>query len=947
MSEQISKLTPNRDLQAYFLTPSAIAALSSATSTGFVLSGKWRQQFDWAVVEWNRDNVFEHPSLRNLPDGDLSGLTLTYQESRTGCIPFQSNLFPVVTWDRLRLWVANNDGTDTIYYVNLLNYAVPVSESTASASATMTLVASPGVGNRVGLAFLEEHYYYTVAATDELSDIAAGIAAAISAFSSDFKGVASGPSVTVSWQGSTGNHNLDGANGNRISLYGFAENGTAVWQSPGAVFSGGVFPSTYQVTLDFGQLMGTTSSAPITSSTALVQVPTTNVRKVRWTWQADLQLGEFVQTEFQVAVSSWSVAGANRLYSVAGPGSRRIEDTDSGVSFSGDWTLETGNYSNSKVHYTTTASDSVTITYTEATPHQLYLGTRRFTSAPQINITIDGGTVQQTTLTLSQEDVLVRYPLGSIAAGPHTVTISNADNGQSLYFDFLEIAHPSNDLPDFTPNSQLALATDWDTYHSQSLPAERTAWLINKLGFTGRVNHYVGALWFYEIVRAGTQYATLTVQIQLAATIGANAQLTFALAADVPSLSSSSTSTDITHLILLDDTSATVALAIAALINVGTNLVWASTRGNSLTLTARAMGVDGNGIGFELLSSTSDVTVTAPSNALSGGIDGTPYTLTDDGPGGLNNTLMAAAEFWRTDLTASQPINRAARDWHTAYFAAIKGYGMDAVASFSTELMNGDPAASVGIAQQYFDGTPVVLNTPSIQTNFSPTALAYWKQVYLEMAGLQGAAGLVPYLQSGEVQWWYFPSTGVSMPFYDAYTQQQFTAKYGVSMQEIPSNNSDPTAFPNEVAFLPTLIGDYTASIRSALQTQFPGCRYEVLYPTDTNNTALNTLINYPATDWSPQNLTCLKTESFGFTSGFDLVNCTMSMNTSAAKGFPNPQRAHLVGISDAWSAWLKEVDIAQSQGLETVVLFALDQYCLIGYPPPPFVNSTKSSRQG
>jgi hypothetical protein len=70
-------------------------------------------------------------------------------------------------------------------------------------------------------------------------------------------------------------------------------------------------------------------------------------------------------------------------------------------------------------------------------------------------------------------------------------------------------------------------------------------------------------------------------------------------------------------------------------------------------------------------------------------------------------------------------------------------------------------------------------------------------------------------------------------------------------------------------------------------------------------------------------------------------------MNTSAVKGFPNSQRAHLVGVGDAWSAWLKEVDIAQSQGLESLVLFALDQYCLVGYPPPPFVKSTNSSRQG
>src|SRR5271167_3087067 len=116
MSEQIAKLTPDRDLQAYFLMPSAIAALSSASSTGFVLSGKWRQQFDWAVVEWNRDNVFEHPSLRNLPDGDLSGLQLSYQEVRTNCIPLDSTLYPTVDWPYLRIWAASG-GTETLYKV--------------------------------------------------------------------------------------------------------------------------------------------------------------------------------------------------------------------------------------------------------------------------------------------------------------------------------------------------------------------------------------------------------------------------------------------------------------------------------------------------------------------------------------------------------------------------------------------------------------------------------------------------------------------------------------------------------------------------------------------------------------------------------------------------------------------------------------------------------------
>jgi hypothetical protein len=943
MPEQLTKLCPNHDLQAYFLTPSAIAALSSATSTGFVLSGKWRQQFDWAVVEWNRDNVFEHPSLRNLPDGDLSGLTLTYQEQRTACIPFESNLFPVVAWDKLRLWVMGADGSDTIYYVDLAGNAVPVSGSAQPASAIMTLIASPGVSQRAGLAFLEEHYYYQVASGDQLSDIAAGIAAAINDFSTDFTATSNGATVTVTCGLSTGNSSLEGANGNRITMYGFSENSVPVWQEPAAVFAGGSFPDQYQVTLDFGNLSGTTDDDSTPQS-----VPTTNVRKVRWTWAADMQPGEFVQTEFQVTVSNWSVTGTNQLYSVAGPGSRRIEDTDAGVTFTGAWQMETGNFSGSKIHYTSEAGDSCATTYTEATPHQLYLGLRRTAGAPVANITVDDGSTQQALLTLPGEDVLVRYPLGAIAAGTHTVTISHngaKDGSQTLYFDFLEIAYPSNDLPDFTPNTQLALATDWDTYHSQSLAAERTAWLIYKLGFTGRVNHYVGALWFYEIVRTGTQYATLTVQMELSSA-ATSPYIQFGLAADLASLSTPSTVTTISHLVLPDDDSSTVAQAIAALINVGTNLVWASASGANLTLTARSMGTLGNGVAFELTSSSPDFAVNAPSNVLSGGIDGTPYTLASDN-GGLNDTLMAAASFWRTDLTALPRMNTAARDWHAAYFAAIQGYGMDVVASFSTELGNGDPANSVGIAQEYFNGLPVVLNTPSIQTNFSPTCLNYWTQVYLEIAALESAAGLVPYLQSGEVQWWYFSTAGVSMPFYDAYTQQQFTATYGVAMQEILTNTADPASYPNEVAFLPMLIGAYTYAIRTALQQAYPGCRYEVLYPTDTNNTPLNSLINYPSNDWTPQNLTCLKTESFGFTSGYDLVNCTMSMNTSAVKGFTNPQRAHLVGISDAWSAWLKEADIAQSQGLETVVLFALDQYCLIGYPPPPFVNSTKSSMQG
>ena len=62
------------------------------------------------------------------------------------------------------------------------------------------------------------------------------------------------------------------------------------------------------------------------------------------------------------------------------------------------------------------------------------------------------------------------------------------------------------------------------------------------------------------------------------------------------------------------------------------------------------------------------------------------------------------------------------------------------VASFSMELGNGDLSVAAGIAQRYPSQNPVLLTTPSLQTNFSPISIAFWQQVYQDMAGIQNAA---------------------------------------------------------------------------------------------------------------------------------------------------------------------------------------------------------------
>jgi hypothetical protein len=920
MPEILEKLRPDRDLQCYFFQPSAIAALSNASANGFTLSGCWRQQFDWAVVEWNRDNVFEHPAFRSLPDGDLSGLTLSYEETRVNCIPLDSPLYATVAWPHLRIWADDGSG-ERIYYVPIASYATPVEGSYVPATATLTLGGTPTDRDYIGISFLNEQYNYQLYYNDTLESALAALAAAInlppaSGGSPTITADASGHNITLTYLGNRTGASTSGAAGNRLSVYTFVSGaGTEQWSEPSASFSGGQSPSRWKVTLPLGSLAEVPAAAM------------KSVRKMRWTFAADLNAGAFERSEFEVVVSNWSVSGNGREYSIAGPGSHRIEDTDSSVRYTGDWHASVGNFSGSTIHVTPTppnpsetpgAPGSLRCTYKSGQTHSLYLGTRITSNGGSISVTIDGGAPIPVNLQYDGEDTLIRYPLGQWNAGTHTVEITcDFTSGRYFFFDFLEIAIPAQELPTLPEERNMTLATDWDTEHSIALAPERTAWILQSLGFTGRANHYVGALWFYELTAAGNAYASGTVTFQGAPEFSK----TTSIVVD---------GTTISHQHVIGETPETLALAFALLINFNSTGVWAQASGGTLTIQARAMGAPGNSVSLAASTTAGGLTITVPKAILSGGKD--PQ--------------------WLTDLEATPRINRAARDWCAAYFAALQAYGIDACASFSTELGNGDPSVEAGIAQRYPDGNPVLVNTPALQTNFSSASLAYWRDVYLEMAGLQANAGLVPYLQFGEVQWWYFPETDadghpVGMPFYDAEAKAAFEARYGRPMQVITDNTVNPSSVPEEAAFLPALIGQYTAAIRQYVKTTYPDCRFEVLYPNDVNAPAMNHVVNYAASDWTPENLTSLKTESFGFTLSRDLNLCRQSIEQGYGAAFGPAQRSHLVGISDASTPWLKESRIALGDGFESVVLWALDQFCLVGYGVPLVTGLRKSAQQG
>ena len=90
------------------------------------------------------------------------------------------------------------------------------------------------------------------------------------------------------------------------------------------------------------------------------------------------------------------------------------------------------------------------------------------------------------------------------------------------------------------------------------------------------------------------------------------------------------------------------------------------------------------------------------------------------------------------------------------------------------------------------------------------------------------------------------------MPFYDDHATSEFLRRYGRPMAVIPSERSDPGPYSQECAFLQSLIGEFTAAIMAYVRQTQPGVRFEVLYPPDVNDTALNRTVNYPTEYWTP-----------------------------------------------------------------------------------------------
>ncbi len=729
-----------------------------------------------------------------------------------------------------------------------------------------------------------------------------------------------------------------GRDGNTIRLYGLATS-----------------PSTTSFDQTQYQLGGGSSAVTWNLSLNFTALGIDSLRQCWLTFAPSLTYAAaYTATEWMATFSNWQVVEADgggsvstpvSALQVAGPGSVRLEEDSPACLYKGTWVQSSGFYSKYFANVATDVNDSVTVTYSCQFAHNLCIGTSLYGTTvltatvwlventqynPAINgtfysdrgvagITVDGDTetLLDCRVNTGSELVARRLLRTGVAAGTHTVVIRVAQAG-AFYFDFLEAAVLS-DVPDaLTARPNVSAALDFDTNQTYMLTPSRVLWILTKLGYAAPINEYLGVFWWNQRVASGATFSTAQVSFGGTFAAGDTIFLTF----NPPSGAALGKS------VFSADTPTTVATHFAAFINSSLVGAWASASGGVLTITSRSQGA------------AWDLSLAVSVSSMGG-------TAT------MSPTLPApgVAAQWVIDDTQASPINNAVSDWHTDFYAQCAAAGLTVVTSCSMELVN--PPAS-GYCAQFPSGNPVSTATGFANLNSMQCAvgaskmLAFQKTVYRQIARLQAAAGLQPYVQYGEFLWWYFADpAGSGMAYYDPETVAAAQTALGRALCTFMTPNDDPTVNGSaDALFLRNRLRDYVAALVADIRGAYPTVRCEVLWPYDVNYPTpvgglggqLNYYVNLPV-EWQQQpasGLDSMKVEALAFaTSQRDLDLSEQAIELFPEFGWPLAALRYLVPVFGSATPWERELALVRGAGLPFANLWALDHVCLFNLDVP------------
>ncbi|HEY1217103.1 MAG TPA: hypothetical protein VGE93_26040, partial [Bryobacteraceae bacterium] len=445
-TEQITKFQPDRTLSLRGFTGfGAAASLCEATPTGFKVYGVFRDQADFCVlVIYDADNVYEHYSLKYLPDFDLSGMVLNFDLSYQNLQPIDSAKYSWIDWAQMDVVKATGEPVQ----IRLWDHATLSSGSYSVAQGTYTLSAPGGctAGDQLILFINNVSFGFTAGGGESAAQVAqyfansndghdwsdsadssiAMIASADSEGRLILKNARSGVvdvnGSSVSWKSGTKFPGI--ASGSTIYLGGvpyvvrsvnspttLSLTSTAPTSKDAAYLAeyGGVDGNHVQVYMVVGQgnqalavdnpvLQLSGGSSDNVSWNVSLDFTALGVDQIRQAWLTfapQLARGAAYQdSQWTATFTNWSVTDPKGIGSLqcAGPGSVRVGNGDPGCAYSGTgWsTLAANNYWRGFARETATAGDSVTVTYRCAHTHDLYLGTSLFNNRGIISASLDG-----------------------------------------------------------------------------------------------------------------------------------------------------------------------------------------------------------------------------------------------------------------------------------------------------------------------------------------------------------------------------------------------------------------------------------------------------------------------------------------------------------------------------------------------------------------------------
>jgi hypothetical protein len=645
--------------------------------------------------------------------------------------------------------------------------------------------------------------------------------------------------------------------------------------------------------------------------------------------------------EWGCTITNITVTGDGSLK--VGGGSDRIEEADPRCKYTGFWEnyqyaggFPSQWWSNGHAKRAAPANSvdvrKVVLRYSYPRTHDLYLGTFLNTDCGKVSVSVDGVTTTHDLYLNEYGGTTANLKVcGGVTAGNHTVEITAlfdknaASTGYYFYFDYLWPLEPQ-DIPD-APQiyTDVSLAMDFDTDHGYKKPPAWHLWQLQKLGFKGHADVYMGVFWNNKRRRISATYPYATVVFSGTPVAG-----------DVVSFSIGGTT--INHAIGYGETLQGIVSDIRAAINGLFAGVWADDNfGSSATLRIQSKAPAWTYTGIAV-SAPNSVTLTLTNNLGVAGTDGD----------------------WEMIDAVSPVMTEGARKWIRDLASQFQAAGIKASFAFSMECYL-PPAAMRAKYLSYTGGVvapgaDVDLGVPSHQMHFGTRVRTYLRQMYKECADQIEAAGLPVVLQFGETQWWYFDNKAQDanggMPYYDQDTISDFAAAKGHQIWPFRANTDDPTgdsAHQNETAdFLRDRIWAYCQDVITYVRGYHPTAVFECLWPLDANQgapkpsakfRALNFYVNLP-NQWknSSYGIKYFRCEGFDYdvwqkNSGLMKQAITFA---STALGRPASECMFLGGLygppdppmAQAYGLWLP-------LKLYSFCYWAFDQFCLNSRPVP------------